>query len=169
MCSWSSLCTSVRPLANCCSKWLVTTPPSPSVATPAGVSMLPTSIGLSSLSTHLSKASLPRMTETHFTAAVGLDITGRTVWGFIDMLLLFIVMSVCTISLQAFSAFQAWSSLRWMSLYQELHAPYSVEASCALAFLNFQPQFSQTLDWKAEPGRHWPWEWVKFLDTCMGE
>lgn len=51
----------------------------------------------------------------------------------------------CTISLQALWAFQAWSSQRWMSLYQGLSALNSVGASCALGCLKISARFSKPL------------------------
>lgn len=78
------------------------------------------------------------------------------VWDVIDMPSLFIVMSVCTVSLQALRAFQAWSSWRWMSFYRGLPALYSVGASCALCCLKFPARFSKPLTEGPGPKRDWP-------------
>lgn len=78
------------------------------------------------------------------------------VWGFIDTLSLFIVMSVCTVSLQALRAFQAWSSWRWMSLYQRLSTLLSGSQLRALGCLKFPARFSKPLTESPEPRGDWP-------------
>ena len=77
------------------------------------------------------------------------------VWDFIDILSLFIVMAVCTASLQALRVFQAWSSWRWMSLYRGSVLFTQWELAVPSAQLKFSARILKPLTERPGPSGDW--------------